>query len=155
MPTLNISDLWSISSYISVIMMSFFVVYFSAGFHVYHGIHAWFIIKWLASLKSLASATPFFMSWLTHKQNSWKSYWCLSWASTKRMNLHRINVNLPSSNIRNAYKMPQQSPHTRDVRISTRNIFPFKLYTNYVIFCHRRPQSDLKFTKYLSNLHSI
>ena len=114
------------------------------------------MIKWRASFKSLTSVTSLFTWSPTHRQNSSKSYWCLSWGLWKKNEFALCDV--PSliksvlifqvlisvmPNLRNAHTYHSHThralhvysspPDTRDVRISMRNIFPFKWYTRYFL----------------------
>ena len=89
------------------------------------------------------------ITWLsTHRQNSSKSYWCLSWGLYKKNEFAFFDIpsliesvltrvlTSATPNLRNAYKyithmtlyFYNSPPDTREVRISTRNIFPFKWY---------------------------
>ena len=127
MQTLNISNLWSIPSYLSVIIMSFLVIYLSAGYHVCHRIlmHYFRSQNDVHHLRASPPYRHFFMWLFTHRQNSSKSYLCLSWG-LQRKNEFALG-DIPSfiqsvltfrvlasitPNLRNAYKY---STHTHDI----------------------------------------
>ena len=92
-----------------------------------------YIIKWRASFKSLTSVTPLFMWSPTHRQNSSKSYWCLSRGLWKKnefalcevpsliKSVLTIQVLIPVTlNLRNAYTYITHTHGITCVQQSTR-----------------------------------